>query len=297
MRRGALLIAALMLAGAIATALAPMDRAASLRSVLALWADLLRDADDAISHLAPMTIDEEMRLGRPMATSVRASCPVDNTWTPYVNAVGQSLVKGVRRDAMVYRFTVLDTPGVNAFALPGGEVFVLRGLLEKLENEAELVAVLGHEMAHIDLAHCAHRYQWQVRLRGVGAVMDLARVLIVTGYRQFEETEADTHGVGLALAQNYNPVAAIRVFHRLAQPAAAPRAAANPVEEAARAAAETLGEYGRSHPSSKERADALRQWVGPRQARTGYVGARNFKERKPKNSATYREEWQLLNLP
>ena len=76
----------------------------------------------------------------------------------YVAQVGKRIVRGSGRGSFRYRFTVLDDPSVNAFALPGGYVYVMRGLLAELSNEAELAGVLAHEVGHAALHHAAKQY-------------------------------------------------------------------------------------------------------------------------------------------
>src|SRR5438309_1550737 len=88
-----------------------------------------------------LVFGQEMRLRLPSD---------DPTWTPYVNAVGQSLVPNVRRTGIAYQFHAIDSPEVNAFAVPGGQVFVFTGMLRFLKSEAELAAILGHEISHVD---------------------------------------------------------------------------------------------------------------------------------------------------
>ena len=71
----------------------------------------------------------------------------------YVQKVGESLSNISHRSNLVYRFTILDSPDVNAFALPGGYIFIYRGLLSYLSTEDELAAVLGHELGHVTARH------------------------------------------------------------------------------------------------------------------------------------------------
>ena len=75
----------------------------------------------------------------------------------YVNEIGQSLAKNTERPDVSYTFTVLDSPMVNAFALPGGYVYVTRGLLALANSEAELAGVIGHEIGHVTARHSAER--------------------------------------------------------------------------------------------------------------------------------------------
>ena len=75
----------------------------------------------------------------------------------YVNAVGQKLAAQSHRSQLKWTFTVLDSPEVNAFALPGGYVYITRGIMAYLDSEAELAGVIGHEIGHVTARHGAQR--------------------------------------------------------------------------------------------------------------------------------------------
>ena len=75
----------------------------------------------------------------------------------YVNSIGQRLAKLSHRDQLLWHFTVLDSPEINAFALPGGYVYVTRGIMAYLQTEAELAGVIGHEIGHVTARHGAQR--------------------------------------------------------------------------------------------------------------------------------------------
>ena len=102
-----------------------------------------------------MSEDAELEMGRAYNSQVLQSYPVydDSRIQNYVQSIGESLAKTSHRTNLIYRFTVLDSPEVNAFALPGGYIFINRGLMAYLSNEEELAAVLGHEIGHVTARH------------------------------------------------------------------------------------------------------------------------------------------------
>ncbi|MDF1818653.1 MAG: M48 family metalloprotease [Immundisolibacteraceae bacterium] len=102
-----------------------------------------------------MSPQKEQEVGRHFSAVLLGSAPLlqDPAIQNYVNRVGRWLTLQTERSAQPWRFGVLDTPTVNAFATPGGNVFITRGLLVRLRNETELAGVLGHEIAHVILAH------------------------------------------------------------------------------------------------------------------------------------------------
>ena len=137
-----------------------------------------------------------MRFGQEMRLRLPSDDP---TWTPYVDAVGQTLVPWVRRHGIAYQFHVIDSSEVNAFSVPGGQVFVFTGMLQFLQSEAELAAILGHEIAHMDQRHCIEKYQYElaarkVGLEGIGHIADRARLPITIAYQKNQEIEADAQG-------------------------------------------------------------------------------------------------------
>lgn len=136
----------------------------------------------------------------------------------YVSEIGRDLVGHTEFPNLRFTFTVLNTPSVNAFAIPGGYVYLTRGLLALASNEAEMAGVLGHEIGHVIARHGAER-QSQGLLTQLGA----AAVAIATGspelasaagyggqaylqsYSRDQELEADTLGVDYMAASGYNP--------------------------------------------------------------------------------------------
>ncbi|HMN95418.1 MAG TPA: M48 family metalloprotease [Phycisphaerales bacterium] len=149
----------------------------------------------------------------------------------YVAEVGlrmAALVEDPEKQSLPWEFVVLDSEIINAFALPGGKIFVSRGLLQQMESEAELAAVLGHEIGHVTAEHAEQRIGRQlganVFLTGLGiaggavggggtaAVIQASQVIVQQGtglfllkYSRGEESEADSLGVRYMVAAGYNP--------------------------------------------------------------------------------------------
>lgn len=95
--------------------------------------------------------ETELEIGRANHSKIIAEYGryEDEGLQAYVQSVGERLAAISHRNDLVYRFTVLDTPVINAFALPGGYIYITRGLMAYLNSEAELAAVLGHEIGHV----------------------------------------------------------------------------------------------------------------------------------------------------
>ena len=145
----------------------------------------------------------------------------------YVSQVGQALVPHTHRPKLDYRFTVLDSPMVNAMATPG-YVYITRGMLALLNSEAELAGVLGHELAHITARHTAQRIGQQQTVDIIKLVLDVATnsALIdnaanilgeahLRGYGRENELEADRLGARYAALAGYDPEALLEVIRIL----------------------------------------------------------------------------------
>lgn len=145
----------------------------------------------------------------------------------YVSQVGQALVPHTHRPELSYRFTVLDSPMVNAMATPG-YVYITRGMLAFLNSEAELAGVLGHELAHITARHTARRIGQQQTVDIIKLVLDVAAdsALVdsaanilgeahLRGYGRENELEADRLGARYAALAGYDPEALLEVIRIL----------------------------------------------------------------------------------
>jgi predicted Zn-dependent protease len=164
------------------------------------------------------------------------------------------------RRKLNYRFHLIADPDlINAFALPGGHVFIGMGLLGQMTSEDELAFVLGHELEHIDHYHAVERVQIEARLRNlnldvVAAIAQIPMSLWQAGYSKEQEFEADREGLRLSVAAGYSPQGAVEMLTRLAD---LHREyvihAGTPVDELSQVAIEGLTGYFRSHPLPSER--------------------------------------------
>jgi predicted Zn-dependent protease len=173
---------------------------------------------------------------------------------------------------MPYSFHLVDDEHVvNAWALPGGPVYIGKGLLALMETEDALAAVLGHEVEHIDHYHCIDRYQSERMTRTVpvvGLVAQLPMAVFEAGYAKTQELEADADGVRLAARAGYAPLAVITLLEAMEQAKQRGRTsppqrrrAGSPVAEALDLPAGVLDAYFRSHPPSSERVTQIRNVV------------------------------------
>jgi len=156
----------------------------------------------------------------------------------YVSEVGMSLVEHVEADygELPWEFTLLDSDQVNAFALPGGKVFITRGLARRLDSEAELAGVLAHEVGHVTAEHADQRVSQQFIISGIvvgataaagqsdqGWIQAGVPLLVGAGGQGFllkwsrgEELEADSLGLRYMTRAGYDPRGLVGVMEALA---------------------------------------------------------------------------------
>jgi predicted Zn-dependent protease len=150
------------------------------------------------------TVYDDERVGREESERVDAAIGLvdDEALTEYVAAIGERLARHAPRHRFDYTFRVVDQDEPNAFALPGGYIFVSRGLLALTNSEDELANVIGHEIAHVAARHAAARQAVQEAMPGL--VRFLARGSLA-GYSRSQEKEADRLGQGIAALAGYDP--------------------------------------------------------------------------------------------
>jgi len=184
-----------------------------------------------------MSPEREARLGEEAAKEVADTIGLvnDPALTAYVEALGQRLARHSPRQDVTYRFAVADMPEPNAFALPGGWIYVSRGLLVLANSEAELANVIGHEIGHVAARHAASREARSVGAgvlsllgavvasaalgtevgRGVGQIFQLAGAGLIASYSRGQERQADDIGQRIAAEAGWDPGAMPAFLHTL----------------------------------------------------------------------------------
>jgi predicted Zn-dependent protease len=228
MKAAAIVLSALFVLGAAAPAHAQLGALGRIKKA----ADKAADAKNKYDDLN-ITDDEERQLGEKVSLKLREHFGVyqDEPVTKYVSLVGTALALSSSRPTVNWRFIVLDTDGVNAYAAPGGIVHVTRGLLGLMKNESELAGVLGHEITHVTAKHTVRAIQ-----KSKGVTMASSEVGPGGNLRQSflskfgeaiftrvyegefsreDENESDEGGVRLANALGYAPSGMVEVLKKI----------------------------------------------------------------------------------
>lgn len=203
---------------------------------------------------------EEIAIGRDLAATLLGAAPLvnDPAMQRYVNNVGRWLAAQTERPGLPWQFGVLDAPQINAFAVPGGTVFITRGLLEKMKSEAELAGVLGHEITHVLKKHhlkaiqkgamtalAGDALQMAVQNRNAAAnekLVSFGKEMYSRGLDKDDEFEADRVGVVIAARAGYDAYGLPAVLQTLQ--------AMNPQDSG-------LALMFKTHPAPAARLDAL----------------------------------------
>jgi predicted Zn-dependent protease len=272
-----ILLAGIVVAGVAAVVVSErrkVDAPASPAAVLYLVADTEKELTRMPAHFTRMSDAEEIRIGNQIASTYTMEQSDDSKRADqaeierYMNQVGRRLAMRAHR-ILPYRFHYIPNQSmINAFALPGGHVYVGGGLLALMDSEDELAAVLGHEIEHIDHYHCAERAQQEEALRHIplGGLVAIPIFVFEAGYSKDQELEADREGTRLAVDAGYTANGAIRMFEafdRVYQQYLFEKdqGRKTPQEELSQVAMQTLEGYFRSHPLPAERIAQVQKMI------------------------------------
>ncbi len=219
-------------------------------------------AKKAVDVVTTKSVDEEREIGRQWAGTLLGAAPLvrNDELQRYVNRVGRWVALQSERPELDWRFGVLDSPNVNAFATPGGYIFITRGLLQRMRSEAELAGVLAHEIGHVVEKHHLNAIrkaqglslgadllsEFAIKDRGNTMVNERllggVREVLTRGLDKSDEYEADRIGVVLAARAGYDPFGLPAVLQTL---------------QAMSAQDSTLALMFATHPAPDARLDAL----------------------------------------
>lgn len=181
-----------------------------------------------------ITTEQEVALGQEYATQIARELPLvrDGQVVQYINQLGRSIARRADPRGIQYTFYVVNAPEVNAFAVPGGHIYVNRGLIERSDNMSELAGVLAHEIGHVALRHGIEQWQRaqtanatlgvlygvllgrnpsgieQVAIQGGGTA-------IFAGYSREAEREADVTAIQYLMASGIHPNGLVTMFEKL----------------------------------------------------------------------------------
>src|SRR5919198_2059291 len=172
-------------------------------------------------QISLMSEEQEIALGQQSDPEVKREMGVygDSRLQEYVQGIGMKLARASERPNLPWHFTVVDSPAVNAFALPGGYIYITRGILPFLQDEAQLAGVLGHEIGHVTARHASQQYS-----RATGAQLGLifssvllpqtrpftqlgesGLGLLMLKYSRDDEAQADSLGVKYVARSGWDP--------------------------------------------------------------------------------------------
>lgn len=213
----------------------------NLFAVILLLAASLPSLAQGMHHFEPgfnlFSKEQDIQLGKENADQVRKQMKVinDPVLTNYVNKVGKRLVASqeAQQSGFPFTFEVVADPSVNAFALPGGPMFINTGLLKAVDNEAQLAGVMGHEMSHVILRHGTNQASkakfieipaaLAAQASGGGSLMGklmqagigLGAGSLLLKFSRTDESQADLTGSHIMAESGYDPKEMARFFNKL----------------------------------------------------------------------------------
>lgn len=237
----------------------------SASAVVDLAADAQRDLSRAPLELSRISDDEEIAIGKQLETqytSIKQPMSAEeDALQLYIRRVGGKVAAHAHRP-LPYDFHLIpDRNLINAFALPGGPVYIGEGMTDLMTTEDELASVLAHEVEHIDHYHAVERFQIEAQLRhldleALNGLVQLPLELWEAGYHKDEELEADREGMFLAVQAGYSPYGAVKIYESFAKlHKEYVIHAETPEEELSQLAIQSLDGYFRSHPLPSERLE------------------------------------------
>jgi predicted Zn-dependent protease len=227
---------------------------------------LLDTARNVVKATSDIAEPDEIQIGNDLAARILGAARLvpDEGLQRYVNLVGRWVAAQTERPDLPWQFGVLDAPEVNAFAVPGGTVFITRGLLERMKSEAELAGVLAHEISHVVRKHHLKAIQKgaQTALAGTAVsqalktsrpevrdkLVNLGAETYSRGLDKSDEFEADRLGVVIAARAGYDTYGLPAVLQTL---------------QAMNAQDSALAMMFKTHPAPGERLAALAEKMQP----------------------------------
>ncbi len=174
---------------------------------------------------------QELQIGRQYAPEVEKQLggAIDNAvFQNYINSIGRQIAAVSHTPQLEFHYTAVNDTGINAMALPGGYVFITRGMLESLTTEAQLAAILAHETVHVTARHAAQAMSNQIGMeillsavtsdttsQSVVTVARLGSQIIGLKHSRENETEADTIGLDYLVNAGYHPNAMVEIIEML----------------------------------------------------------------------------------
>lgn len=180
-----------------------------------------------------VSTDDEVAMGKEGAAKVEQQLPIvaDPVATRYLDSLGQAIAARADQRGLTWQFRLVDSDEVNAFALPGGFVYVNRGLVARAATLSELAGVLGHEIGHVTMRHSAKQLEKAQRTgigvtllctltdvcdsRVGGAAVRATGTAIMAKFSRTDELEADSVAVGYVADAGIDPDGIPRLFRRL----------------------------------------------------------------------------------
>ncbi len=171
--------------------------------------------------------EDEVRIGRDLATQIAQLMPLDTdpVMTSRLKRIGERLTNTLPETPYPFEFHLIDLPEINAFAVPGGFIYVYRGLAQLLPSEDALAFVMGHEIIHVVRRHSTRQFErslmwnlpFSLLFRGptLGSLAGTASLLIQLHYSRTDEREADMMGLQAMVSAGYDPMGAVEAMQLL----------------------------------------------------------------------------------
>lgn len=224
-----------------------------------------------------MSEAQEIQLGQQMDPQIKREMGVynDAALQRYVSDIGMRLARASERPNLPWSFTVVDEPAVNAFALPGGKIYVTRGILAFLHDEEQLAGVLGHEIGHVTARHSAQQYT-KATSAGLGLTLlsifvpearpyqgmaESAMGVLFLKYGRDDERQADRLGVEYTGKTGWNPSGVAGMLTTLAR-----------LDEAS-GSSRGVPNWLSTHPAPADRVTAVQRFIEENPSVVGTAGA------------------------
>ncbi len=273
-------------------------------------------------ELSLISEKQEIALGEQTDKEIRSQYGIydDPSLNQYVKRLGMVLAPHTHRPHLTYYFSVLDTPVVNAFAVPGGYVYVTRGILAMMNSEAELAAVLSHELGHINARHSVRRMSKLLLVQlglGVGGALSetFAKIsgvasvgiqLLFLKYSRDDEREADALGVEYSRKGKFNPGEMVAFFDSLQKLGDLSKGASLPgflsthpltTERIQNVKAMLQEEDSQLRIQKNPYLKSINNMVFGEDPRQGYVEKNKFYHPQLRFFFTFPEDWTVKNTP